>query len=860
MKTALVNLLGIGVLLAFAPTPLHAQDPTITNQPGSRALWTSGNTSFSVGVAGTGPFTYQWFANGTNLSGGVITTFAGGQLFDGLLATYTILNTPNSVAMDSAGNLFIADMNNNVIRKVSTNGMSQIIAGTGAIAGIGADTSLGDGGLATNACLNQPTAVVLDTNGNLYIADSGNNRVRKLQTNGIITTIAGNGQTYLNGNLNQVGDGGPATNAALALPAGLALDKSGNLFIADNWHQTIRKMDTNGNINTVAGKTGFNGYTGDNIPATTAELTFPSGVAVDATGNLFIADTGNNRIRKVNTSGTITTFAGTGTAGYSGDGSSATTAKVNSPAGVSVDANGNVFVADTGNQSIRKITNNIIFTVAGNGVAGLSGNGGFATNANLSSPNAVISDKSGNLFIADSANNVIRAVATNGLITSMAGRSLNDGDLAVNATLNVPWGVVQDNAGNTFVSETGNHRIRKIDTNGVITTFAGNGIPAFGGDGGQATNASLKYPMGLALDSSGDLFIADEGNYRVRMVNTNGTITTVAGNGTGYNHGDGAAATNAGFYPFGLAMDLTGNLYIADMPHDRIRKVDTNGIITTVAGNNTFSYSGDGSLATNTGIGDSAGVAIDGLGNLYFASSSFYRICKVDTNGFITTVAGNGTRGDSGDGGLATNAQFEYPYCVSVDTRGDLFISDSISARVREVTASGFISTVAGNGIQGNPIDNVSGNGSSLSFPRGTWPDLAGNLFISDFGANRIRKVTFLQFGPTLSLTNVTTANAGSYQAVVTGANGSVTSSVVNLVVASSPLIYQTALNPDSSISLACLSQPGSTNIVFSAASLNPPIIWQPLSTNIANPDGTWQFTDTNAAGNQSLFYRSLMQ
>ena len=342
----------------------------------------------------------------------------------------------------------------------------------------------------------------------------------------IIDTVAGSGPTGGYGGAFS-GDGGPATQARLQNPLGVALDVHGNLYIADAGNQRIRKVDTRGIITTVVGN-GISGYSGDGGPATQAKLRGPSDVAIDAAGNLYIADGANYCIRKVNTNGIITTVAGIGTrAGYSGDGGPATQALLSVPRGIAVDAQGNLYIADSDNHRIRKVdTNGIITTVAGNGTAGFGGDGGPASQARLGGPRDVFVDAQGTLYIAD----------------------------------------------------YGNHRIRKVDTNGIITTVAGNGTAGFGGDGGPATEAELYWPGGVAVDSAGNLYIADKdssnNNNRIRKVDTSGTIITVAGTGTHGFSGDGGPAIEAQFYAVNqLAIDDSGNLYIADYWNHRIRKV-----------------------------------------------------------------------------------------------------------------------------------------------------------------------------------------------------------------------------------------------------------------------------------------------
>ena len=381
---------------------------SVTNMVGN-------NVSFSVSVAGNGPFSYQWQLNGTNLPNGIITTVAGngvqagtgygGFSGDGGAATNAELYWPCGVAVDTSGNLFIADTRNNCIRKVGNNGIIATVAGNGT------SGYSGDGGAATNAELNEPFGLAVDSFSNLFIADEGNSRIRKVGINGTITTVAGNGTDGYSG------DGGAATNAELNTPEGVAVDSFGNLFIADEGNSRIREVEPNGIIATVAGISMPNqgGYNGDGGAATNTLLSFPYGVAVDSFGNLFIADSFNQRIRKVGTNGIIRTVAGNGTTGYSADGGVATKVALYYPHSVAVDSFGNLFIADLDNQRIRRVgTNGIIITVAGNGTSGYSGDGGAATNAALYYPQGVAVDSFGNLFIADMYNNVIRKVVIQG--------------------------------------------------------------------------------------------------------------------------------------------------------------------------------------------------------------------------------------------------------------------------------------------------------------------------------------------------------------------------------------------------------------------------------------------------------------
>lgn len=331
-------------------------------------------------------------------------------------------------------------------------------------------------------------------------------------------------------------------------------------------------------ITTVAG-TGTSGYSGDGGAATGAQLSIPCGVAVDASGNLYIGDENNSRIRLVAAGGTISTVAGNGTAGYAGDGSAATSAELNHPCGVAVDGSGNVYIADAANQVIRKrATGGTITTVAGTSVAGYAGDGGAATSAQLNTPLGVALDSAGNLYIADTGNNVVRRVATNGTITTVAGNGFGglsgDGGAATSAQLRGPQAVAVDGVGNLYIADTLNHVVRKVAADGTITRVAGTGTYGYSGDGGRATQAMLNYPKGLVADGAGNLYVADSFNSRIRMVTANGMITTVAGNGKFGNRGDGGPAASAQLNsPSGVTLDAAGNLYVADSQNNLVRRI-----------------------------------------------------------------------------------------------------------------------------------------------------------------------------------------------------------------------------------------------------------------------------------------------
>jgi sugar lactone lactonase YvrE len=334
-----------------------------------------------------------------------------------------------------------------------------------------------------------------------------------------------------------------------------------------------------------------------------------------------------------------------------------------------------------------------ITTIAGNGTAGYSGDKGAAAAAEISSPISVALDAAGNLYIADSHNNCIRKVSTSGIITTVAGNGTNgyngDNIPATAAELSNPTGVALDSAGNLYIADLENSRIRKVSSSGLITTVAGKGTPGFSGDGGAATSAELLMPFAIALDSAHNLFIADNNNYRIRKVDAAGVISTVVGDGTAAYNGDGIMATFAEIAsPTGVALDSSGNLYIADQGNNRIRKVSTSGIISTVAGGGTGGL-GEGGAATSAELSAPTSVVADSSGNLYIADANDSCIVKVNTSGIITIVAGNGTFGYNGDHIAATSAKLALPAGVALDSSGSLYIADSVNNRIRKVRMAG---------------------------------------------------------------------------------------------------------------------------------------------------------------------------
>ena len=530
---------------------------------------------------------------------------------------------------DISGRIFRLDAQGNVT----------LIAGSGAARNyqpIGSTSP--DLGPAISAALASVNSPLQDPQGNIYFIE-GHEVVRRIDAiTGLVTPFAGK---YSINNIGGVGaaaaplngDGGPGKDAILGYITDIALDSSGNLLIADNGYPSIRKIDAQtGVITTVAG-TGRQGNSIDGVQATTAALFSPWGIAFDVSGNLLIAD--QTRLRRVDKSGVLTTLVGTGV-GPSGEGGLATDVQITYSTGVAVDAAGNVIITESNGAPVLRVAadSKLVTLVAGNGFRGYSGDSGLATNASVNPYSSAVAPN-GDVIIADRYNNVVRRVdVRTGIISTIAGvyqhsSYSGDGGPASQATLAQPSAVAVDNAGNIYIADTYNYRVRKIDTNGYISLVAGNGTYGYSGDGGLAVNAALAFPVGIALDSDGNLFIADAGNQRVRVVDTtSNVITTYAGDGTTAVSGNNVPATSVDLSnPWGVAVDSAGNLFIAENTGNRVRRVDRQSkLITLVAGIGSEGFSGDGGPAVQAALDGPTGVAVDASGNLYIADYGNARI------------------------------------------------------------------------------------------------------------------------------------------------------------------------------------------------------------------------------------------
>jgi uncharacterized repeat protein (TIGR03803 family) len=446
-----------------------------------------------------------------------------------------------------------------------------------------------------------------------------------------------------------------------------------------------------------------------------------------------------------------------------------------------------------------------------------------------------------------------------GIITTVAGNWTygysGDGDPATAAALNGPRGVAVDTAGNLFIADMLNNRIRKVDANGIITTVAGNGTGSYAGDGGAATNAELWEPTAVAVDTKGNLFIVDQGTL-IRKVDVNGIITTVAGTPLTWGYaGDGGPATAAQLNePYGVAVDANDNIFIADTDNNRIRRLNTNGIITTVAGNGNGGYSGDGGTATAAELNGPFGVAVDAAGNLLIGDTDNNCIRRVGTNGIITTVVGNGTGSYAGDGGAATNAKLNQPTGIAVSATGDLFIADYGNLRIREVGTNGIINTVAGDGATAQSGDGGMATNALVIDPTDVAVDSNFNLFVAQPDDSSVIRKVVLPLGPTLVLNDVGCGNSGVYDVVVSSPYGSVTSSVVHLTVTLSPFILSAPQMSVGNINFTfqLAGHPGSNYVLQSSANL---LNWNSVSTSTVPASGSIILSNATT-DNSRLFYR----
>jgi sugar lactone lactonase YvrE len=584
------------------------------------------------------------------------------------------------VAVDSAGNVYVADTGNNTIRQVTPGGVVTTLAGNAALVDQWGNQIGGYAdGTGSAAQFNGPHGVAVDSAGNVHVADTWNNRIRQVTPGGVVTTLGGAAQ--------------------FSGPRSVAVDSAGILYVADTWNNRIQQVTPGGVVTTLAGLAGSRGSADGTGSA--ARFSSPFGVAVDSAGNVYVADTGNNTIRKVTPSGVVTTLAGNAAivdqsgnpiGGYAdGTGSAA---RFGSPSGAAVDSAGNVYVADMGNNAIRKVTpGGVVTTLAG--LAGSYGSDdGTGSAARFNGPTGVALDSAGNAYVADTGNNTIRKVTPGGVVTTLAGLPGSQGSAdgtGSAARFSSPSGVAVDSAGILCVADTGNNTIRKVTAGGVVTTLAGLAGRQGSADG-TGSAAQFSNPSGVAVDSAGNVYVADTANETIRKVTPGGVVTTLAGLAGSWGSADGTGSAAQFYHPSGVAVDGAGNVYVADSYNCMIRKVTPGGVVTTLAGlaGNSGSTDGTGSAALFCGP---QGVAVDSAGNVYVADTWNRSIRKVTPGGVVTTLAGLAGSYGSADGtgsaarfggyaGLYIGAPAG-PEGLAVDSAGNIYVADTYNSTIR---------------------------------------------------------------------------------------------------------------------------------------------------------------------------------
>jgi hypothetical protein len=650
---------------------------------------------------------------------------------DGGLATNTSFHAPGGLAFDTAGNLYVSDQYLHVVRRITPGGTISTYAGTGA------PGFSGDGGAATAATLYEPRGLAVDSSGNLYIADAANFRIRRVTPGGVISTFAGIGPGS-----GPVGENGPATAAFLGYPLALAVDAVGNVYVSLNYDGTVRRITPAGVISTFV---------------SVGAIIF--GMSCDSTGNLYMADPGGRLIRRVTPAGVMTTIAGNGLETFV-PGAAPTATGIGNPAAVAVDSSGNIaFSSFFDRQPIYRLaTTNVLQILSGAiGEGGNTGDGGPLGDARFSAIGALIYDPAGNLYVA--CGDRIRRITPAGVISTIAGGFLGEGGPASNFRAVFPSWVASDASGALLLPDLSN-RLRRIAA-GNITTAAGNGglpLAAGPGEGSSAILAAIGMPTAGTYDSNGNIYFAAAS--RIFRITPTGQLNRVAGTGVANSLSDGQPALSATVDRVGsMAIDSAGILYFSD--YGRGRYITTAGVMSSFASSATA-------------------VAVDSADNLIYSTGlggTIIRRARIGNSFGTTVIGGTGVPGFSGDGGPATQAQFYDPSGIAVDSVGNIYIADPVTHRIRRIAPNGIVTTFAGSGPTGNSgqtayPDSFSGDGgpatqARLNSPSGVAVDAAGNVYIADRNNHRLRKVA--SGGPDPVLTTFTTNPAG-LQVTVDGA------------------------------------------------------------------------------------------
>ena len=615
-------------------------------------------------------------------------------------------DAPRGIAVDRAGNAYVADANNSTIRKITREGVVTTLAGVPGERG----RTDGEG---AGARFSEPFGLATDAAGNLYVADNLNNAIRRITADGVVTTLAGAG----------VAGSADGTGAAARFhePRAVAVDADGTVYVADYENHTIRKITSAGGVTTLAGSPDVQGNADGS--GTAARFRGPMGVAVDATGTVYVADTGNRSIRKITSAGVVTTL------GLSGS-------PLGEPRGIAVDGAGTIYVGDSRTHTVRAITpTGTVSTLAGQSSRpGVSD--GTGTAASFHYPSAVAVDTSGAVYVADTENDTVRIVARGGAVTTLAGlpgRTNSIDGAGADARFEDPFGAAVDLNGNVYVADSGAHTIRKVSPDGVVTTLAGS-AGSFGSTNGLGAAARFYSPYGVAVDSAGIVYVADSGNKTIRRISPEGLVTTLAGTALEAGGTDGTGAAARFDEPYGIAVDGAGNVYVADSAQNAIRKITPAGVVTTLAGS-------AGSIGSADGTGAAArfavpyGVAVDLAGTVYVVDHGNHTVRRVTAAGVVTTLAGTPGSMGSADGTGAA-ARFKFPGFPAADAVGNVFVIDTDNQAVRRITAAGVVTTIGG-----GAVGSTDGVGTAARFfdPKGIAADRDGRLYIVDRRNHTIR-------------------------------------------------------------------------------------------------------------------------
>tara|TARA_Y100000588_G_scaffold65907_1_gene65956 strand:- start:5752 stop:7956 length:2205 start_codon:yes stop_codon:yes gene_type:complete len=696
---------------------------------------------------------------------GTIWSIAGSGYKTGVPAKEADIGWPSGIVRRPDGDLVFGDMRSHRLWRIDSKGILHNFVGDG-IPG-----TLGDGGHASNARVYTPHDLCQDEDGNIFFTelgsrgpDEGPNTVRMVDyKSGIITKVAGSGK------IGRGGEGLDAKESEFDTTSGIAVDKNGNIYLCHKWDSKVTRVDVNSKkVETIAGQptrnylleTGnsrpfsgsnfsFKGSHGDGGPAKEAALGLPEHLAFDSKGDLYICDNGNNRIRKISMeTGIISTVLGTGVSSSYGDGGPAVEAATDTPDSIHIDKEDNIYVGEASGNRIRKIDNKTgtVSTIVGTGIPGWGKEKEIATDTMTNAIEAGIwTDPDGTVLYSDSSGRIRKIDPTTNLTTTVVGgTSIHDGDLATNAFVSNPRGLAVGHDGSVYVADMQSDRIRRIDPNTLlIETVAGSGGRGFGGNGGLATEAYFLNPYDVAIDVQGRLVIADTLNAQIRRVEHDGTIASIAGTGTERaDRGDGGPAVSASFVTtHAVACGPDGEIYIGDSI-GRIRVVNpSTGIISTFAGIGLTGYSGDGGYAIEAQIGCPSSISLDKNGNVYFTDLTHHVVRKIDQDGIITTLAGTSNPGFSEGGEYAVKANLRNPMGITVGRDERVYFSDSRNNCVRTIDTDGKLLTIAGNPIAGDEGDGESSTKPSLNNPTGLALYGEDILLISDHYNNRIKAV-----------------------------------------------------------------------------------------------------------------------